>query len=266
MRTDFSLSTAERWSSTGANAEAPPSRWFHENVDGSICLKDTGGGMYANELESALRFVFRLPKHPRHAEQGVVRRLTDGVEREVRLFCVRFARNHYLGEWVVVSSAVDSASPHVVLARLAAQSALLQEAYSLGCGGTRSRSEAAHLVELRDVLPGWHIVHEPEAVSNLPTPLVVDGSMAAWAGSSYTVDYVATDATCRRVCFESKNDPRDATEEARCKARRLRDGSSTRVVVCAGHGDGLCFLDFGTPLAPREEWCDAAALRQSLGV
>ena len=89
-------------------------------------------------------------------------------------------------------------------------------------------------------------MHEPEGVSHMDRPVVVDGEWVGWVSHGYTVDYVACSPdSLLRICVESKYDAEAVDATALDKCRRLRDSQITRVLLVYGHGDELRWLDFG---------------------
>lgn len=262
MRVNWRLAEAnERWSSLRSSwsAHCGPSRWG-QTVRSVLFLKDTSGSFYKNELlAGGNRFRYELPSRPKDFEAPVVDLLlrysakdeeadgvgpkTTHVPLEVRLFVVRNARDHYLGEWTPVrfEPASDGRRSHVILARLEEQREDLRQQTVL----TRSASEKRHEVFLRRAMGGWTVEHEPESATRLDMPLVAKGRMAAWSSDEYTVDFIC----CRgfnRICFESKADFESVNETCRLKCRSLRDGSLCRVMAIYGHGSSLRVVDFGT--------------------
>lgn len=206
-------------------------------------------------LDDGCSFRYQLPLAP--SNPGVARtveRLTENARAEmkdvtVRLFSVECAQNYYLGEWAAVAMERCGTRMFVRLRRLASQDAAVESAYAAALGERyRSRSEARHASTIERLLPGWKIVHEPECASFFESSLVVGGVMRSWGGDSYVVDYVACDSRAGRVCFESKSAVDGFTEESREKCRALRDHAITRVVALVGHGDGLLWHDFGSPV------------------
>lgn len=251
MRVNWRLAEAnERWSSLRSSwsAHCSPGRWG-QTVRGVLFLKDTSGSFYKNELlAGGNRFRYELPSRPKDFEAPLVdllRRSSEETEEkvEVRLFVVRNARDHYLGEWTPVSfeTASDGRRSHVILARLEEQREDLRPQAVL----TRSASEKRHEAFLRRVMEGWTVEHEPESATRLDMPLVAGGRMAAWSSDEYTVDFIC----CRgfhRICFESKADFESVNETCRLKCRSLRDGSLCRVMAIYGHDSSLRVVDFGT--------------------
>lgn len=279
------MSPDAEWSSVWCDA----SRIIpHDNQWGSLCLaenfiylRDTNSKWYKNKLdERGHLFYYCLPQHPKKEwEVRIVKLLSDGAQayktnplgktQEVRLFSVAHARDHYMGQFVVVDYARQHGRHVATLARLVEQSADVLDAYAHTSGSKRSKSEAMHLKWIRRVCPEptWTVCHEPECAVNFNVPYVLAGKINPWASGQYTTDYIACTAT-QRVCFESKYHRSDVTEEALCKCRFLRDSSLNRVFVVAGHGEDMHILDLGSPAARGacEEWITEDEVRARLSL
>lgn len=278
MRADWSVADASTlWDSIRADPECAPRHWCQCQTDGSVLLKDTGTGMYCNELIDGVTFHYQIPHRPARPEDvRVCDRLRLEAEAtqkatEVRLFATAAAADHYLGEWVVEECVESPTRTYVVLKRLAAQNGVLAAAYRLR-RRARSKSEAQHLGALKRVLPGWHIAHEPETAVGLDAALVSQAKRRAFAGDAYTHDYVAASPRgCKRICVESKANRAGLTDEAKEKCRALRDGALSRVIAVMDHGDRMIVHDFGPPYTQSTDEREFAAaeipqLRQALGV
>ena len=234
-----------------------------------VYLKDTNRPYYANRLlDGTAQFEYGLPSKPVVHEQQVIALLREGAAnfeagrhaalQEVWLFAVAHARDHFLGQFVVVRFAPDALvekrqRPRGTLHRLRDQTPEVTRQVVRPAAPKRSRSEAMHLPVLERLCPGWHIAHEPMCACNLDAPLVSEGARNACAPDEYTVDYIACKGD-RRVCFESKCCLADAHAPAAvAKCRLLRDRTLTRVVTIAGHDEELRLVDFGDPADPRED-------------
>ena len=279
-RTDWSVADASvEWTSTRAAPEVTPRAWQHEQMDGSIVLKCTTRGTYQNKLVSPDIFHYELPPHRKGEDLlSLHDRLHNEARRpdkriEVRLFWAQNAADHYLGEWVVQDVLATPARSTLVLKRLANQSDVILDAYRITTlKRARSQSEARHLDEIREWLPGWKVAHEPETAMGLDAPVVVGGKIQDFAGDAYTHDYVvASPRGCKRLCIESKADDEGLTEEAKQKCRALRDTSLCRVVAMVDHGPALHWHDFGPPGSREHDErtffnTEKEALNLSLGV
>lgn len=253
-RIDWSLAGDDvEWTSVRSEPDATPRGWHQEQGDGSVVLKCTARGTYQNRLVAQNTFHYELPTRRCGNDDKFIERLrkeasADGVRIDVRLFWAQHASDHYLGEWAIHSILCTPVRTFLVLRRLAVQSDAITQGYKIGTKRTRSQSEAQHLDEIRNWLPGWRIAHEPETSVHLDTQVVVNGRMQHFSGDSYTHDYVvASPMGCKRLCIESKANDDGLTEEAKQKCRALRDSSLCRVVAIVGHRSELHWYDFGPP-------------------
>jgi hypothetical protein len=176
----------------------------------------------------------------------------QSIKRIVVHFFSRFASSdHYLGEYAIVKRMnFCGGMCFLVLHRLEHQTAFAKDLYEKQVGKKRSKSEHRHLQEIKDALPSdWVINHEPAVSIGLNGLLISRGKLSnCFKSSEYTVDYIAHSGTgSRRICFESKYDDTGVTQEAIDKCKRLRDETMTRVFIVHGHGDELCWIDFGGP-------------------
>lgn len=288
-RNDWSYAPeGEPWSSCAAG-DVTPHSWYAWVGPALLLLKDTRRGGYRNTLlDGGSTFVYELPVRPNSgppnaatsATLAALHREAEAVEKrvEVRVFSVECAKNYYLGEFAVQSVSIDAGHTFVRLRRLREQDPRVRMAYAPPAVQHRSASERRHAQTVAALLPGWHVAHEPECVAFYESELVVGGRMRAWAGETYTCDYVAASPDgCGRVCIESKASIDGLDEAAKAKCRALRDGSLTRVIALIDHGPALRWYDFGAPAVEsgeagatttaQEAWgSDLVELRGRLGV
>ena len=259
-----------RWSSVPAKKAHMPTFWGVWKGD-ALCLKDTRGKYWRNELVSPNTFVYTYPTtgHRTEREATLVAqihaRLDAGAPLAVHLFATQGSRDEFYGEWLVTQR---GNAPHrhgvgmLTLTRLAAQSTALLKAYTAGPETRfRSANEKRH-GELLDALfpvEEWVVRHEPETLMDLHDLSVVDGRAVDVVGTarSYTCDFVvASRRGCARMCIESKPHVDHVTPEAMAKARMLRDRTCTRVVFMVGEGANVQWIDLGPP--PNVEQNDEA--------
>ena len=255
-------SPGTEWSSVRSLWPCLPYRWGQKRGQDVIYLKDTCGTFYRNELlEGGNRYRYELPKSPKEYEREVISELKKGAEEGgrnvlVKLYAVRNARDHYLGEWKVTSFQSGDRKDSVYLSRLQIQRGGEGEGGGEGEEQTnrrRSTSERRHGDLLVNLMEGWNVVHEPESATRLDMPFVQGGKVSPWSSDEYTVDFVAVKGFFR-ICFESKCDLSSVDEVCLMKCRALRDGSYTRVFILSGHGpDETTFLDMGPAFTPPEE-------------
>jgi|MDSZ01.2.fsa_nt_gb hypothetical protein len=214
-------------------------------------LKDTRSGKYRNTVIDSVTFKYELPGHTK--VDNLFRSKTSREAFTVHLFVVQNARDHYLGEWSPVEyvEAKDSGPRNcafVLLKRLRTQSQATAERYTLKTR-KRSRNEGLHETMLMHFFPDFRIMHEPDCQTNMDEPVVQNGVWSAWAGNTYTVDFVLVSRVgCHRFSVESKYSREAVDTAALQKCRALRDRSGQRVVVMAGNTENDCaYLDMGPP-------------------
>jgi len=243
------------WSSVRSTWPCLPYRWGQKKED-VIYLKDTCGTFYKNELlEGGNRYRYELPRSPKEYEREVIQELKKGEGSNVlvKLYAVRNARDHYLGEWTPVSFQSGDRKDAVYLSRLQTQTGEEELSKEERTHRRRSTSERRHGDLLVNLLEGWTVIHEPESATRLDMPFIERGQLSPWSSDEYTVDFVAARGFFR-ICFESKCDLSSVDEVCLRKCRALRDGSYTRVFVLSGHGpEETTFLDMGPAFTPPEE-------------
>lgn len=246
------------WTASLSDNGRCPSQWGELLRENNVLrLKDTRGKYWRNRLASPSRFVYAFPSSAKYDwEQAFLkrlnRRLYTGKPLWVHLFSTPGSRNEYYGEWVVVDVRVEvrPGVSEMELARLRDQSPELRVAYGTGAVRYRSRNESAHASLLERLFPkeGWIVCHEPETLLDIHEPSVVHGVARTVTSMtrSYTCDFVVASRTgAKRLCIESKPCLEHVTDEALAKCRVLRDATLTRVVVVAGEGEDVRWLDVG---------------------
>lgn len=261
-RIDWKLDedTETEWTSTSAHG-ARMSSWYSYSGNRAM-LKDTQGGFYRNRMIHSNKFEYKLPLRLSSLDMetfvGLLEKQAalDVKTMEVDILSVAHARNHHLGQFAVVDYQKSRFGHHVVLQRFKTQ-------YTrpwTSVAPFRSRSEARHLEVIRDSLPStWIVMHEPDAVSHLDTPLVSGGKWCEWCGDGVTIDYVACSSDgLQRLCIESKSCSEDALDDVTIqKACALRDQLLTRVLIVYDHGRNLRWLDLGGPNSRQTPTCSS---------
>jgi hypothetical protein len=200
-----------------------------------IALKDTGGTHFKNKLLSPTTFSYAIPKNA-----PILQDLQADAGRSkkmhlVRLYKTTCAADHYLGEWLVqdvVPSSTGTSTFDVILWRNSKQTEVHEDA---AVNVYRSISETHHHQLLNKILKpvGFDVFYEPEQlVAPVHRAVVIGGRDVDWAGTSYSIDFVAINYyTGRRYCFESKASEDGFDKEALEKARFLRCAGNLVFVI-----------------------------------
>ena len=239
-----------KWSSVRVRPGISPHSWFERLTEKRYKLKDTGSDRYQNSFvpqTNCTQVLYELPL----SSLSLFEKACSNPEFVILYFKNGRGRDHYLGEFSPVKIVREKNRAWLMLHRLSAQDDRTSAQFRYEVNNRRHSAEKAHEEDIKRLCPGWVVAFEPECVLNFNQPVVIDGRENAWqgGGSEYTVDFIASDSTSRRICFESKAhaDRFDAQAEQKCRA--LRDHSHTRVIAVHGLGEKLCWVDFGAPFS-----------------
>jgi len=222
------ISSWMKWKSTQLSSSEVPAglgtSWYsiveeHVTGGGIIALKDTGGDYWQNKLVDATCFEYNVPKDS-SVDLMLRKEAKDSNKKwTFRLYKTTYAKDHYLGEWLLNDSIINGNKTKLQLFRSQTQSDVHEEVVDV----FRSRSESNHELFLSKLFPGFNIVHEPEASIRIYQDVVMNGKEIEETKDNYTIDFVVSKGPLR-VSFESKSCWEDFGDVAKTKCRLLRDG------------------------------------------
>lgn len=208
---------------------------------GVVALKDTSGSYWNNKLVDETTYEYIMP-----ANSSLVTTLKVDVNSEVKKWIVRvyktkFCKDFYLGEWLVQGVHRVSLNYKIVLKRSVQQSEIHS---GIAIDMHRSKSEQRHEVFLSNTLSDYTILYESEAFCRPYYDLVTSGTENTDEQLNYTIDFVAINKKCQRLCFESKSDWDSFDETAKNKCRMMRDFGGNAVFGIIGQEPEFYFFGF----------------------
>ena len=150
----------------------------------------------------------------------------------VRVYKTKFCKDFYFGEWLV--KAVEKHAQHykICLVRSVEQTDVHND---MTIDMRRSKSEQRHEIFLANNLKAYTVLYENEAFCRPYYDLVSSGIENTDEQLNYTIDFIAINEKCQRLCFESKSDWESFDETAKNKCRMMRDFGGNSVFGIIGN-------------------------------